>query len=132
MWDGTHTRTRKIQQFPPSPLNQTKQQKDYIGHLLGHEGTGSIVAELKRRGWATAIVAGLSGEGYDSSTGLALFTVTATLTVEGVGRWEEVVALVYEYVEGVVKREGGCPEWVFRELQAIAGMQYKYQEEVRG
>lgn len=53
---------------------------DYLGHLVGHEGKGSVLAELKDRGWATAMCAGVSEGGYDSSTCCAFFTITITLT----------------------------------------------------
>lgn len=97
-------------------------------HLLGHEGPGSILAALKARGEATAIVAGVSHEGYDSSTGLALFTLTVTLTEAGVRAWEEIVGVVYAYLGAI--RRAGWQRWVYEELAAIARMQYTYQEEV--
>ena len=97
-------------------------------HLLGHEGPGSILASLKTKGWATAIVAGISGEGYDSSTGLALFTLTVTLTEGGVKKWSEIISLIYTYL-GLIRREG-WQKWIWEELAAISAMQYKYQEEI--
>ena len=51
----------------------------YLGHLIGHEGPGSLLSELKSRGWVNTLVGGqksgsMSFEGpafYLSSTALA-------------------------------------------------------------
>ena len=45
----------------------------YLETLLGHEGHGSLFAELKRRGWASDLRAGIGAGGIDSSTAGALF-----------------------------------------------------------
>jgi secreted Zn-dependent insulinase-like peptidase len=47
---------------------------------VGHEGPGSILAELKNLGYATGIVGGVDCGGYEFSTACALFTVSVTLT----------------------------------------------------
>lgn len=46
-----------------------------------HEGHGSILANLKERGWATSLSA---GEGSGSFSGRSFFNVRVTLTDEGV------------------------------------------------
>lgn len=64
---------------------------EYIEHLVGHEGPGSLLSLLKRRGWATELSAGVGEGGYDRSTVGFLFDVTVTLTEEGLhaapGTW---------------------------------------------
>lgn len=45
-----------------------------------HEGGGSLLSELKRRGWATELVA---GEGSGSFSGCSIFMVHITLTDAG-------------------------------------------------
>lgn len=64
-----------------------------FGHLLGHEGEGSIFAELQDRGWATALSAGSGHEDENFS----LFKVSIVLTPEGEQHWHEAVALVFQY-----------------------------------
>jgi insulysin len=34
----------------------------YLGHLIGHEGPGSLLSELKRRGWVNNLMGGNKGE----------------------------------------------------------------------
>ena len=46
-----------------------------------HEGSGSILAHLKERGWATSLSA---GEGSGSFSARSFFNVRVTLTDEGV------------------------------------------------
>ncbi|CAN0462922.1 unnamed protein product, partial [Scytosiphon promiscuus] len=48
-------------------LYKTK-PSEYIGHLIGHEGEGSILSLLRHRRWATGVSAGISGSGYNSSS----------------------------------------------------------------
>jgi secreted Zn-dependent insulinase-like peptidase len=33
---------------------------DYVAHLIGHEGPGSLLSELKARNWATGLCAGVA------------------------------------------------------------------------
>lgn len=56
---------------------------EYIEHLVGHEGRGSLLSLLKRRGWATELSAGVGEGGYDRSTVGFLFDISVTLTDEG-------------------------------------------------
>ena len=51
----------------------------YISHLVGHEGSGTLLSLLKARGWATELSAGVS----DQSSVAWLFEVTVTLTEAG-------------------------------------------------
>lgn len=52
-----------------------------LGHLLGHEGKGSLLSFLKRKGWANALSAGPTEDGNS----YAIFSVSIELTVEGLG-----------------------------------------------
>ncbi|CAM9400298.1 unnamed protein product, partial [Ectocarpus sp. 4 AP-2014] len=53
---------------------------EYIGHLIGHEGKGSVLSLLRHNRWATGISAGISGSGYNDSSCCATFCVTFNLT----------------------------------------------------
>lgn len=46
--------------------------------MVGHEGAGSAVATLRRRGWATGLEAGVGATGLESSRVGALFHVTVS------------------------------------------------------
>lgn len=53
-----------------------------LGHLLGHEGPGSIHAYLKNKGWISYLSAGIHGGGR----GFSFFKVIAVLTKDGMGK----------------------------------------------
>lgn len=57
-----------------------KKPAEYMGHLIGHEGEGSVLSALRYRRWATGISAGVYGLGYNSSSCCAMFVVNITLT----------------------------------------------------
>ena len=94
---------------------------ELVGHLVGHEGAGSIASALRRKGWATGVVAGVGATGVESSRCGALFAVTVTLTKRGLARWPEVAGLVHRFV-GLL-RGAGPLKWVFDEVAAVAGNQ---------
>ncbi|CEF64338.1 Insulin-degrading enzyme [Strongyloides ratti] len=79
---------------------------DYISHLLGHEGKGSILQELRQRGWAT----GLSAGSRSISKGTEMFCVDITLTNEG-----------------VLKKEGP-QEWIYDENEKISRTRFRFKD----
>ncbi|KAL3700566.1 hypothetical protein R1sor_018588 [Riccia sorocarpa] len=104
-----------------------KKPQDYVSHLIGHEGAGSLLSLLKNEGWATALSAGVGEGGYDRSTVGYMFNVNIYLTVVGLDKVEDVVGLLYQYVK--MLRDVGPQEWVFNELQAMGMMEFKFAEE---
>lgn len=69
----------------------------FLSHVIGYEGPGSILALLKTKGWATELGAGPSSVQSASS----FFNVYIDLTVLGVEHRFEVVDTVYQYVEAL-------------------------------
>lgn len=65
-----------------------------LSHLLGHEGEGSIFAQLQNRGWITSLSA---GDRIDQAD-VACFNVRMELTTEGEQHWQEAGAMVFQYV----------------------------------
>ncbi|KAJ2083683.1 metalloprotease [Coemansia sp. RSA 988] len=96
---------------------------NYLGSLLGHEGRGSVLACLKKRGWATGIVAGrspTSAEGFD------MFKITVNLTESGLVHYEDVVRAVFAYIQLLLTR--GPQQWYQEELQRIGEIEYRFKE----
>ena len=58
----------------------------FISHCIGHEGAGSILSLLKKRGWATELGAGTSTQ----STYFALFEISIKLAEEGLTNYMQV------------------------------------------
>ncbi len=59
------------------------QAEEYISHLIGHEGQGSLLSALKRRGWANTLSAGVGEGGYDRNSAAFVFEVSIGLTDNG-------------------------------------------------
>lgn len=68
----------------PSLTNQYRSKADeYLSHLVGHEGRGSLLSALKAKGWASELGAGVGESGYDRNTAAYVFEVHVTLTEAG-------------------------------------------------
>ncbi|GJP46682.1 hypothetical protein CLOM_g5942 [Closterium sp. NIES-68] len=100
---------------------------DYISHLIGHEGSGSLLSLLKGKGWATELAAGVGESGYEKSSLAFVFTVTVTLSDDGLKHALDVVGTVFQYI--TMLRQAPPQHWVFEELQAIAVMDLRFAEE---
>jgi insulysin len=101
--------------YKAKPLN-------LLGHLLGHEGEGSLLAVLREKGWANGLSAG-GGFSYPDN---ATFSVGVALTEEGVNRIDEISALLFQYIALV--REQGLQQWIFDELKVMAELAFRFQE----
>lgn len=110
-------------------LNEFYKEKidDYLSHLLGHEGRGSLLAYLKSRGWATDLCAGV----IDQTSAAYLFEITITLTEAGlqadIGCGLAVVRAVFQYLS--MLKSLGPQKWVWDELASIARMKWQFLEE---
>lgn len=113
----------------------------YISHLVGHEGPGSILSELKKLGYATSLSAGCSHGG--SHVGFSLFEVQVDLTPEGVGtvltidiyvyavffsldNHETVLDIVLAYIR--ILHETPVQEWIFKESQQLGAIDFRFKE----
>ena len=119
-------------QIPPQFSNWKSKPVDYIAHLLGHEGKGSLLSCLKEKSFVNECYAGVGTGGYENASSHALFCMTFTLTENGVDHWVEIVHHVYMYI-GMLRyycnTDDGLPEWIFEELKAIQDLSYQYADE---
>ncbi|CAD6193834.1 unnamed protein product [Caenorhabditis auriculariae] len=119
--------TRTLQVVFPIPdynADYKSQPSHYISHLLGHEGPGSLLSELKRRGWVSSLYAG----GHTHARGFGVFEVTVDLSQEGLEHTEDIVALVFNYI-GMVRKEG-VKQWIFEELRDISDITFRFKDKV--
>ena len=105
-------------------------QKDYhskptmvLGHILGHEGAGSLYAWLKEKNWIESLSAG----GGLNWQGGSAFSMSMELTSEGLQHQQEIVVAVFQTIKRL--EEQGIPKWVFDELADISQLNFDYQEE---
>ena len=60
-----------------------KKPEDYLAHLLGHEGKGSLLCFLKAKGWASSLSAGVGTDGTQRSSYAYIFEMSIRLTDSG-------------------------------------------------
>ena len=96
----------------------------YVSHLLGHEGEGSAFALLKKLGLATSLVA---GEASTSFSTRSFFMVRIELTEEGNRTVDQVVNIVFRYIDKL-KAPGGVCLPVFEEMQALSRLKFEYRD----
>ncbi|KAK0597364.1 hypothetical protein LWI29_024553 [Acer saccharum] len=104
-----------------------KKSEDYLAHLLGHEGRGSLHSFLKARGWVTSVSAGVGDEGMHRSSIGYIFGMSIHLTDSGLEKIFDIIGYVYQYLK--LLRQVSPQEWIFKELQDIANMEFRFAEE---
>ncbi|XP_030755591.1 insulin-degrading enzyme [Sitophilus oryzae] len=95
---------------------------NYISHLMGHEGPGSILSALKARGWSNHLVAGLRTH----SRGFGFFAVTVDLTEEGMKHVDDIVKLIFQYIN-MLKTEKP-QKWIQDENRDIGNMIFRFKD----
>ncbi len=110
--------------FPLYDLDQFWRERpgSYIAHLIGHEGQGSLLSELKEKGWAVGLHAGTGNTGISTHT----FTVRVSLTQSGFENWQEVAANIFQYIREIQKR--GIEQWRFEESKVLSEIAFRFAE----
>lgn len=99
------------------------QPEDYLVSLIGHEGPGSILSELKRRGWSTS----LNCDHVNYARGFGFFEIKADFTDDGFKNLDEIVKLIFQYLNLV--RDLGVKETVFEELRELRDIEFRFEDE---
>jgi secreted Zn-dependent insulinase-like peptidase len=94
----------------------------YISYLLGHEGEGSLFADLKQRGWAESLAAGNGLSNRFAST----MDIDIKLTAEGYKHINDIVGLFF-YTVDMLKKQG-VEAWQYDEQKALADLAFRFHE----
>lgn len=115
-------------EFPTIRLkdHQASKPASIIGHILGHEGKGSLLSQLKREG----LVLGLSAGGGYGHPNLNSFGVNVSLTQKGVENYERVLQLVFSYIDMVKKH--GVEQYTYDENAAMAQIDFDWKDPDEG
>ena len=116
---------RRLTLVFPVPAEEAyfrEQPLQYISNLLGHEGRGSLLSLLKERGWAEGLGAGAGISDRET----ALFTLSISLTPEGMKEKETLVALTLAMIKKVASR--GVTEWRFDEQRQLGEIGFRFRE----
>jgi insulysin len=110
-------------QFPMREILTTYTSKptQYLSHLLGHEGKGSLLSLLKARHYATDLYADDSSK---SCTSFSIFTVHMEVTELGLQKVDEIVSMVFAYVD--LLKSVGPQQWIFDEVRTVADLRFKF------
>ncbi len=110
--------------FPLPPVRSHYREKPlhYIGNLLGHEGTGSLLSLLKKRGWGEQLSAGTV---VDDTTESA-FAISIKLTETGLQHVDDVVGLVFQDI--ALLRAHGVEAWRYREQARLADISFEFRQ----
>lgn len=106
--------------------NYKSKSAAYVETLLGHEGHGSLFAELKHRGWASDLRAGIGAGGIDSSSACALMNTMIKLTDDGLAHVDDVIELFFAYIN--MLRANGPQEWFWKELKQLSDIDFRFRE----
>mmetsp|Transcript_35440 Transcript_35440/g.99870 ORF Transcript_35440/g.99870 Transcript_35440/m.99870 type:complete len:1027 (-) Transcript_35440:134-3214(-) len=110
---------------PPLRTLYKSQPERYLGHLLGHEGNGSVLSYLKQLDLASGLVAGLS----HSSPDFSILMVGVDLSEEGLKRWKEVVEILFEYI--AMMKASGPKQEIFEEIQLMGRTEFHFKDKSR-
>lgn len=113
----------------PSSLEREygKKAEDYVSHLVGHEGKGSLLTFLKQQDWATELCAGIT----EQTSAFWLFEVTITLTEKGLhagaGFGTCAAQALFGYLD--MLSSSGPQKWIWDEMKSISKIKWDYLEE---
>uniref|UniRef100_A0A3B3DJ11 Insulin degrading enzyme n=1 Tax=Oryzias melastigma TaxID=30732 RepID=A0A3B3DJ11_ORYME len=97
----------------------------YLGHLIGHEGPGSLLSELKAKGWVNTLVGGQK----EGARGFMFFIINVDLTEEGLLHVEDIIFHMFQYIQKL--RTEGPQEWVFEECKDLSKVAFRFKDKER-
>lgn len=68
---------------------------EFLCHIFGHEGDGSILSKLKNLNWASALFCGVS----ENCFSYELFTIDMILTDDGIQNVDNILNIIYDYTK---------------------------------
>lgn len=101
------------------------QPSRYMGHLIGHEGPGSILAYLKEKGWANSLTCSYG----PICPGTAFFDIDIRLTPDGLQQYHEILKVVFNYI--AMMKEEPPQEWIFDEMKRMGEVNFRFRQKSR-
>lgn len=103
-------------------LSYRTKPDSYIANLLGHEGPGSLLNQLRKQGWADGLSAGIARRDGQH----ALFSVDISLTPEGAEHIDRIQASLFAAIEQI--RQQGVSEARYAEQASLADQAFQFQQ----
>ncbi len=93
-----------------------------LAYLLGHEGKGSILSQLKSKQWALGLTAGSGVNGSNFKD----FNISISLTDKGEQHIDDIINVVFSYIK--LLKSSKIAEHYYQEKQKIAELSFNYHE----
>jgi len=111
---------------PDQTLNYTSQPGHYLAHLIGHEGSGSLLSLLKAKGWANGLCAG----DYTGEIGtFGFFKISVDLSEDGLQHIDEITSIAFQYLN--LLKKDGIQEWIFEECKDLYAASFQFMDKAR-
>ena len=122
----TEARVLELHFAAPSVREHWREKPNQlISSLIGHEGKGSLLSELKKRDLATGLSAGGVTSSFNTDLGYRI-----TLTENGRAHVDEVIELFFAYID--MLRDSGLPEYYFDEEKTMGDVSFVYRDHEEG
>lgn len=108
--------------MPHELINYHNKPLSYIGYLLGHEGEGSLLSQLKNLGLANALSSGTGLHGYNYTE----FSISVSLTQKGLDDKDSIIALVFKQIKLI--KQHGIEAWRYLEKHSLVKTAFDFQE----
>ena len=111
--------------FPIPDVRRHYQTKpaQYLASLIGHEGEGSLHAQLTKTGWINSL--GASDEAIDADHGV--FSISIGLTPAGAEHVSEITDMVFTYID--LLKTAGPQAWYYDEAATVAKLGFEFKEQ---
>ncbi|ODQ63961.1 hypothetical protein NADFUDRAFT_28003 [Nadsonia fulvescens var. elongata DSM 6958] len=107
---------------PDQYVDYDTRSTHYFSHLIGHEGPGSLLFYLKKKGWVNSLSAG----SMHLSKGTDMFAINLDLTDNGIGHYEEIIINIFQFLK--LLSDTPPQEWIFNELRDVADANFKFSQ----
>lgn len=107
---------------PDMDENWESKPPHFLSHLIGHEGSGSLLAYLKQLGWANELSAG----GHTVSKDNAFFSIDIDLTENGLKNYKTVTHHIFQYIE--LLKHSLPQDRIYTELVNISKANFKFKQ----
>ena len=111
--------------FPEQDNHYQIKPGNFLSHILGHEGVGSLCSYLKSLGYINTLSAGF---GF-SAPGFEFFKVNVDLSTNGLNNWKHVIKVIFNYIDIMKLNSHNPPKYLFEEVQDLASISFKFKEQ---
>ncbi|MDP2560182.1 insulinase family protein [Psychrobium sp. 1_MG-2023] len=111
--------------MPKEKLHYRSKPLAYIAYLLGHEGDGSLLSLLKKKGLANTLSAGIGLSGYNYQE----FSISLSITDKGLREQDSIIGLIFNQIN-LIKTQG-IDAWRYTEKHNIIKAAFEFQESSR-